>query len=147
MKIVIAPDSFKESLTALQVADAIEAGMREVWPDAAYVKVPVADGGEGTVQAMIDATGGRRVDVRVTGPLGKAVDAFYGERRDRSILFWKSLPVSDLETVLARLCVPGLVVPVIVWVLTMVVPATGADALVAALAELGYHPGRRELGE
>ena len=79
MKIVIAPDSFKESLTALQVADAIEAGMREVWPDATYVKVPVADGGEGTVQAMIDATGGRRVDVRVTGPLGQAVDAFYGE--------------------------------------------------------------------
>ena len=79
MKIVIAPDSFKESLTALQVADAIEAGMREIWPDAAYVKVPVADGGEGTVQAMIDATGGRRVDVRVTGPLGRIVDAFYGE--------------------------------------------------------------------
>jgi len=79
MKIVIAPDSFKESLTALQVADAIEAGMREIWPDAVYVKVPVADGGEGTVQAMIDATGGRRVDVRVTGPLGRAVDAFYGE--------------------------------------------------------------------
>ena len=79
MKIVIAPDSFKESLTALQVADAIEAGMREVWPDATYVKLPVADGGEGTVQAMIDATGGRRVDVRVTGPLGQAVDAFYGE--------------------------------------------------------------------
>ncbi|PQO98219.1 glycerate kinase [Massilia phosphatilytica] len=79
MKIVIAPDSFKESLTALQVADAIEAGMREIWPDAVYVKVPVADGGEGTVQAMIDATGGRRVDVRVTGPLGQTVDAFYGD--------------------------------------------------------------------
>jgi glycerate kinase len=79
MKIVIAPDSFKESLTALQVADAIAAGMREIWPDATYVKVPVADGGEGTVQAMIDATGGRRVDVRVTGPLGKGVDAFYGD--------------------------------------------------------------------
>jgi glycerate 2-kinase len=79
MKIVIAPDSFKESLTALQVADAIAAGMREVWPDATYVKVPVADGGEGTVQAMIDALGGRRVDVRVTGPLGQVVDAFYGD--------------------------------------------------------------------
>jgi len=78
MKIVIAPDSFKESLSALQVAAAIEAGMREVWPDAQYVKVPVADGGEGTVQALIDATGGRRVEVGVTGPLGEPVDAFYG---------------------------------------------------------------------
>lgn len=78
MKIVIAPDSFKESLTALQVAAAIEAGMCAVWPEAEYVKVPVADGGEGTVQALIDATGGRRVAVRVTGPLGEPVDAFYG---------------------------------------------------------------------
>ncbi|SDD16405.1 glycerate kinase [Massilia sp. PDC64] len=86
MKIVIAPDSFKESLSALQVADAIEAGMREVWPDATYVKVPVADGGEGTVQAMIDATGGRRVDVRVTGPLGQAVDAFYGVSGDLAVI-------------------------------------------------------------
>jgi glycerate 2-kinase len=78
MKIVIAPDSFKESLTALQVAGAIEAGMREIWPTADYVKLPVADGGEGTVQAMVDAMGGQRVDVRVTGPLGQTVDAFYG---------------------------------------------------------------------
>jgi glycerate kinase len=78
MKIVIAPDSFKESLSALEVASAIEAGMREVWPDAEYVKVPVADGGEGTVQAMIDATAGRRVEQKVTGPLGEPVRAFYG---------------------------------------------------------------------
>jgi len=86
MKIVIAPDSFKESLTALQVATAIEAGMREVWPDATYVKVPVADGGEGTVQALIDALDGRRVTVRVTGPLGHAVDAFYGRAGDLAVI-------------------------------------------------------------
>ena len=86
MKIVIAPDSFKESLTALQVADAIEAGMRDVWPDASYVKVPMADGGEGTVQALTDATGGRRVDVRVTGPLGQTVDAFYGVSGDFAVI-------------------------------------------------------------
>jgi len=78
MKIVIAPDSFKESLSALQVAAAIEAGFRAVFPDADYRKLPVADGGEGTVQAMIDATGGRRVEHVVTGPLGEPVQAFYG---------------------------------------------------------------------
>jgi glycerate kinase len=78
MKIVIAPDSFKESLSALQVAEAIEAGLREVLVDADIVKLPVADGGEGTVQAMIDATGGRRVELKATGPLGEQVDAFYG---------------------------------------------------------------------
>lgn len=82
MKIVIAPDSFKESLSALQVAAAIEAGMRDVFPDAEYVKVPVADGGEGTVQAMIDATGGARIEARVTGPMGGQVDAFYGRTGD-----------------------------------------------------------------
>ncbi|WP_300554942.1 glycerate kinase, partial [Desulfovibrio sp.] len=51
MKIVIAPDSYKECLSALQVALSIESGFREVFPDAVYVKVPVADGGEGTVEA------------------------------------------------------------------------------------------------
>ena len=78
MKIVIAPDSYKECLSALQVALSIESGFREVFPDAVYVKVPVADGGEGTVEAMVEATGGRRVNATVRGPLGSAVDAFYG---------------------------------------------------------------------
>ena len=49
MKIVIAPDSFKESLTALEVANAIEVGFKQIYPDAEYVKVPMADGGEGSV--------------------------------------------------------------------------------------------------
>lgn len=68
MKIVIAPDSYKESLSALEVATQIELGFKEVFPDAQYVKVPMADGGEGTVQAMVEATNGRMVDVQVTGP-------------------------------------------------------------------------------
>ena len=55
MKIVIAPDSYKESLSALEVATAIERGFREIFPEAVYVKLPVADGGEGTVEAMIAA--------------------------------------------------------------------------------------------
>ncbi|SQB37434.1 glycerate kinase I [Citrobacter koseri] len=53
MKIVIAPDSYKESLSAAEVAQAIEKGFREIFPDAQYVSIPVADGGEGTVEAMI----------------------------------------------------------------------------------------------
>lgn len=78
MKIVIAPDSYKESLSALEVAQAIEAGFRQVFPTAEYCCLPVADGGEGTVDAMVAATGGRRIEVGVTGPLGKPVTAFYG---------------------------------------------------------------------
>lgn len=61
MKIVIAPDSYKESLSASEVAQAIEKGFREIFPDAQYVSVPVADGGEGTVEAMIAATQGLNV--------------------------------------------------------------------------------------
>ncbi len=78
MKIVIAPDSFKENLTSLEVASEIEAGLRRVWPDAQYVKVPMADGGEGTVQSLVDATGGEIVKVEVSGPLGDKVLASYG---------------------------------------------------------------------
>lgn len=78
MKIVIAPDSFKESLSSMEVANAIERGLRRVFPRARYVKVPMADGGEGTVDALVAATGGRVVRRKVTGPLGKAVQARFG---------------------------------------------------------------------
>ena len=78
MKIVIAPDSFKESLSALEVATHIHAGFREVFPDADYILLPVADGGEGTVEAMVAATGGTVVQLAVSGPLGEPVEAFFG---------------------------------------------------------------------
>jgi glycerate kinase len=101
MKIVIAPDSFKESLTALAVANEIEAGFREFFPDAQYVKLPVADGGEGTVQAMIDASGGRRIELQVTGPLGEPVPAFYGLMGDGATAVIEMAAASGLELVLA----------------------------------------------
>lgn len=77
-KVVIAPDSFKESLSALEVAEAIERGFRQIFPQVQYVKLPMADGGEGTVDSMVAATGGEIVRVTVTGPLGQPVQAFYG---------------------------------------------------------------------
>jgi glycerate kinase len=78
MKIVIAPDSFKENLTSLQVAEAIERGIKRVLPKARCVKVPMADGGEGTVQSLVDATGGKILRKKVTGPMGMPVSARYG---------------------------------------------------------------------
>ncbi|SFN53194.1 glycerate kinase [Xenorhabdus japonica] len=78
MKIVIAPDSFKESLSALQVAQAIERGFKEVYPQADYIKLPMADGGEGTVESLVAATGGKRIVCTVTDPLGQPVEAFFG---------------------------------------------------------------------
>jgi glycerate kinase len=78
MKIVIAPDSFKGSLTALQVAEAMEVGLRRVFPDATIEKVPMADGGEGTVQSLVDATDGEILTAQVMDPLGNRIDAQYG---------------------------------------------------------------------
>jgi len=78
MKIVIAPDSFKGSLTATEAADAIEIGFRAVYPDAEYVKVPMADGGEGTVQSLVDATSGTIINQSVIGPMGDMVPGFFG---------------------------------------------------------------------
>lgn len=79
MRIVVAPDSFKGSLSAAEACAAIEAGLRAVWGDSVeIISVPMADGGEGTVEALVGATGGRIVPVTVTGPLGEPVSAFYG---------------------------------------------------------------------
>ncbi len=77
-KIVIAPDSFKGNLTSLEVAVYIEKGIRRVLPKVKCIKVPMADGGEGTVQSLIDAAEGELIKKRVKGPTGKIVTARYG---------------------------------------------------------------------
>ena len=78
MKIVIAPDSFKDSLSAQGVADAIALGLTGVWPDAQLVKCPMADGGEGTVESILAACEGQLRRTSVRGPLGTPVDAAWG---------------------------------------------------------------------
>ena len=78
MKVVIAPDSFKESLSAPEVAAAIARGWASVFADADLQLCPMADGGEGTVDAVLAATGGQRRELSVRGPLGDAVSAHWG---------------------------------------------------------------------
>src|SRR5436190_1762579 len=78
MRIIIAPQSLKGSLTAAEAGQAIASGVRSVYPDAEIDIVPVADGGEGTVQALVDATDGEMIQQTVTGPLGEPVAAFFG---------------------------------------------------------------------
>lgn len=78
MKIVIASDSFKGSSSTLEVADSIEKGFRRIYPDSNIVKIPIADGGEGTVSAITDWLEGTYESVRVTGPLGDSIQARYG---------------------------------------------------------------------
>lgn len=99
MKIVIAPDSFKESLSAMQVAEAIEQGFSEIFPQAEYIKLPMADGGEGTVESMVAATGGERVHVNVTGPLGQPVNGFFGWMGDGETAVIEMAAASGLHLV------------------------------------------------
>lgn len=75
---VLAPDSFKESMTAKEVCIAMEKGFKSVYPEADYIQVPMADGGEGTLQSLVDATGGEIIEKTVVGPLGTEVVAQYG---------------------------------------------------------------------
>ncbi len=78
MRVVIAPNAFKGSLSALDAAEAIGEGIRAAVPDADLVLLPIADGGDGTVEALVAATGGERRTLRVRGPRGDPVDADYG---------------------------------------------------------------------
>ncbi len=84
MKIVIAPDGFKGNLSALQVARAIDKGIKRVVPDALTTIKPMADGGEGTVQALVDATGGKLMTTEVTDPLGGRILAHWGLLSDKA---------------------------------------------------------------
>jgi glycerate 2-kinase len=97
--IILAPDSFKESLTAQQVCVAMQAGLEQVFPDARYVHVPMADGGEGTVQSLVDATGGTVRRAWVTGPLGEAVEAAFGILGDGETAVIEMAAASGLELV------------------------------------------------
>lgn len=104
MKIIIAPDSFKGSLTAKQAADAIEEGILRACPSATCIKVPMADGGEGTVQSLVDATGGQLVHHTVTGPLGhdQQVDAVYGLLGDGKTAVIEMAAASGIQFVNAQ---------------------------------------------
>jgi len=78
LTILLAPDSFKESMTAKEVCVAMEKGIKKANKNITCIHVPMADGGEGTMQSLVDATGGRIYSMNVTGPLGNEVAASYG---------------------------------------------------------------------
>ncbi|KUJ90680.1 MAG: glycerate kinase [Thermoanaerobacter thermocopriae] len=78
VKILIVPDKFKESLSALKVADSIEKGILKVFPKVGIEKVPMADGGEGTVESLVNATGGKIIKTNVKDPLFRDIESFYG---------------------------------------------------------------------
>ena len=78
MKVVVAIDSFKGSLGSFELGEIVEKGIKKVYKDAEVKKVPIADGGEGTVEALVEGTNGKFIDVKVHDPLMRLIDARYG---------------------------------------------------------------------
>src|SRR5699024_6938741 len=78
MKIIIAPDSFKGSLTALEATTSIKKGIKKACPEARTISRPIRDGGEGTMEVLSNATAGQKESVTVSGPLGDKIEAEYG---------------------------------------------------------------------
>ena len=97
MNIVIAPDSFKDSLSAQGVAHAIASGLREVWPDARLVECPMADGGEGTIEAVLAACDGQWMTNQVSGPLGQMAQAQWGWLADTRTAIIEMAMASGLQ--------------------------------------------------
>ncbi len=107
MKFVLAPDSFKESMTAKEVCQAMENGIRKVLPDAKIISVPMSDGGEGTMDSLIDATNGQKYAVKVTEPLGTPVTAHYGILGDQKTAIIEIAEASGLSYVPQDKRTPG----------------------------------------
>lgn len=99
MKFVLAPDSFKESMSAKEVCHAMKQGIKKVLPKAEIISVPMADGGEGTMDSLVDATNGQKHEVQVIGPLGKPVTAHYGILGDQKTAIIEMAEASGLSYV------------------------------------------------
>ena len=97
MNILVAPDSFKDCMRAIEVAEALSLGLRKVIPEAEIRMLPMADGGEGTVESLIDATGGEIVDLQVHDPLMRKITSFYGISGDASTAVIEMAAASGLE--------------------------------------------------
>jgi len=99
MKILIAPDSFKNSLSAMGVAESLRKGFLKSLPGAEIRTLPMADGGEGTIESIIDATGGELIRVKVQDPLSREVDSYFGITGDRSTAVIEMAAASGLQLI------------------------------------------------
>ena len=96
MKVVIAIDSFKGSMSSMEAGNAAKEGVLRAMPQAEVVVKPLADGGEGTTDALIEGMGGERVDIRVKGPYGESVDAHYGYIREKGLAVMEMAQASGI---------------------------------------------------
>src|SRR5689334_20640478 len=99
MKILICPDKFKGSLTASEVCDAAEDGIRKKFPDAEITKLPLADGGEGTMQILTKFFHGDIIKTKVHGPLFEVIECEYGIDRNNKTAFIEMASASGLQLI------------------------------------------------
>ncbi|MCE3183141.1 MULTISPECIES: glycerate kinase [Enterococcus] len=95
---VLAPDSFKESMSAKNACEAMERGIRKVFPESKVIQVPMADGGEGTVDALVDGINGTKIEVMVSGPIpSEKIKAYYGLLADESTAVIEMAKANGIE--------------------------------------------------
>ena len=95
---MLAPDSFKESMSAKKACEAMERGIRKVLPDAEAIHVPMADGGEGTVDALVDGSDGTRIEVVVSGPIPtEKITTYYGLLADKKTAVMEMAKANGIE--------------------------------------------------
>ncbi|MDN6691737.1 MAG: glycerate kinase, partial [Enterococcus sp.] len=95
---VLAPDSFKESMSAKKACEAMERGIRKVQPNAEVIHIPMADGGEGTVDALVDGSKGTRISVEVSGPIPtEKVSTYYGLLADEETAVMEMAKANGIE--------------------------------------------------
>ncbi|MCK5780280.1 MAG: glycerate kinase [Psychrilyobacter sp.] len=99
MKVLIAIDSFKGSLTSNELANSVEIGIKNIYPQAETIKIPVADGGEGTVEALVEGTGGKFIEITVADPLMNPITAAYGILGDKKTAVIEMATASGLPLV------------------------------------------------
>lgn len=99
MKVVIAPDSFKESMSAKEVCDCAERGILSIFPEWEIVKVPMADGGEGTLESLIDATNGKIYNEETLNPIREKIISRYGILGDKNIAIIEMASTSGIELI------------------------------------------------
>ncbi len=102
MKLLLVPDSFKGTMSAIEVARLLKTAALKVFPDVQTMALPIADGGEGTVQALVEALGGEYVNTTVTGPLGEPVNAVYGLTDGRTTAVIEAAQTAGLPLVPAE---------------------------------------------
>ncbi|HCO83696.1 MAG TPA: glycerate kinase, partial [Arenibacter sp.] len=97
MNIVVAPDSFKECLSAKEVAENIAMGIMKVLPGSLIHEIPISDGGEGVLDTLLNGVGGKRISVLVMDPLMRTIEAQYGILKDKKTAVIEMAKASGLE--------------------------------------------------